>query len=213
MTSLPTPGAPMSGGSLNPFDAIMMGINSNPYLIGMTVLLLNMGGRFISMELSKGQEAVFQNPWVRRFLIFFALFMGTRNVLVALYMSIIIILCLGYLFNENSSLCIFNFGAPNSTCAQKGEEGLETAPVSLQSSAPNTSPGSLTPEEQDIYRKLHEKMMRTQPMNGTPVGGLQESKDVIESESKDDGSLKNIITTYWENMNFLRNEGFTNPRF
>ncbi len=203
MTSLPTPGAPMSGGSINPFDAIMMGINSNPYLIGMTVLLLNMGGRFISMELSKGQEAVFQNPWVRRFLIFFALFMGTRNVLVAFYMSVIIILCLGYLFNENSSLCIFNVGAPGSTCATETKEGM-------QSSAVATPPSALTPEEQDIYRKLHEKMMRTQPLNGTPVGSTTTEE---KTSSDDDHSLQKIVTNYWENMSFLRNEGFTNPRF
>ncbi len=209
--SLPTPGAPMSGGSINPFDAIMMGINSNPYLIGMTVLLLNMGGRFISMELSKGQEAVFQNPWVRRFLIFFALFMGTRNVLVAFYMSVIIILCLGYLFNENSSLCIFNVGAPGSTCAAEAKEGLAPSAVSLPPTAPNALPSALTPEEQDIYRKLHEKMMRTQPLNGTPVGAQSSSEQGASSE--DDSSLKKIITNYWENMSFLRNEGFTNPRF
>ncbi len=204
MTSVPTPGTPMSGGSINPFDAIMMGINSNPYLIGMTVLLLNMGGRFISMELTKGQEAIFQNPWVRRFLIFFALFMGTRNVLVAFYMSVIIILCLGYLFNENSSLCIFNVGAPGSTCAAEGKEGLQPSMVV-------TPPSTLTPEEQDIYRKLHEKMMRTQPLNGTPVGAQPPSEG--EPSVEDGNSIKKIITNYWENMNFLRNEGFTNPRF
>jgi hypothetical protein len=97
-----------SGGMIpmSPFDAVLAGINSNPYFIGIMMLLLNLGGRFISLEMSKGQEAFFYNTWVRRSLIFIIIFVGTRNVLVALIMSSIIILCIGYLFNENSSFCI-----------------------------------------------------------------------------------------------------------
>jgi len=45
---------------LSPFDAIILGLNSNPYFIGLMMLLLNLGGRFIAMEVSKGQEQFFQ---------------------------------------------------------------------------------------------------------------------------------------------------------
>lgn len=104
--SVPMPGVP-----INPFDAMIGALNSNPYFIGTMMLMLNLGGRFISLEMSRNQEALFQNPWIRRILIFVVLFVGTRNVMVAFWMSVIIILLLGYLFNENSSLCLFHFGA------------------------------------------------------------------------------------------------------
>ena len=40
----------------NPLDILMSGVNSNPYFIGLMMLLLNLGGRFLSLEISKEQD-------------------------------------------------------------------------------------------------------------------------------------------------------------
>jgi hypothetical protein len=114
------------------------------------MLILNLGGRFLALEVTKEQEKIFQHPWFRRFLIFTVFFMGTRNVFVALIMTIIAILCMGYLFNENSSLCLFNSGAPGSTCDTPKENGL-------------------TIEEQEIFRRLNEKQMKLAVQNKVEV--------------------------------------------
>jgi len=176
---------------LSPFDAIILGLNSNPYFIGLMMLLLNLGGRFIAMEVSKGQEQFFQNPWVRRILIFTVLFVGTRNVMVAFWMTLAIILILGYLFNENSSLCIFHLGTAGSTCAddkQKGKEGKES----------NGQIG-FTFEEQEIYRRLTEKY------NKFMKGKEESSKPTANSDPS---------AVYWQNIAMLQKvEGFGNPRF
>ena len=107
------------------FDQALLSINSNPYFIGSMMLMMNFGGRFLAMEMSPNQEKFFQNPWVRRILIFIVIFMGTRNILVAFWMTLVIILLIGYLFNENSSLCIFHLGQPGSSCSSvtKNEAG------------------------------------------------------------------------------------------
>ena len=143
------PGAPaipalaQSGLPLAPLDAALMSLNSNPYFIGMMMLMLNFGGRFLPLEMTKGQEAFFQNTWVRRLLIFIIVFVGTRNVLVAFWMSLVIILCIGYLFNENSSLCLFKGGEAGSKCAT-------TTPVL----------GGLTLEETEILKRLSDKQQK-----------------------------------------------------
>jgi len=80
------------------------------------MLVLNLGGRFLSLEISKGQEQVLSDPIIRRFLLFVVLFIATRNVLVAAGLTVIVIILLGYLLNENSDLCIFR------STAQKREE-------------------------------------------------------------------------------------------
>ena len=134
----------------SPFDIFVTSLNSNPYFIGLMMLLLNLGGRFVSMEMSSGQERFFQNQWVRRALIFSIMFVGTRNVTVAFIMSSIIILCIGYLFNENSSLCIFKAGVPGSTC-NKTNESFE-----------------LTPEEQMQLQQLQQKAAMSGQMSGQP---------------------------------------------
>ena len=90
--------------ALNPIEYAFMSINTNPYFIGLMMLLLNLGGRFIGMEVSKEQEKFFQQPWIRRALIFTVLFVATRNVFVAFIMTIVVLLVLSFLFNENSDL-------------------------------------------------------------------------------------------------------------
>ena len=75
----------------NPIDVLLNSLNTNPYFIGTMMLLLNLGGRFLQLEISKGQEKFFQQVWVRRILVFTVIFVATRNVLVALFMSIIVL--------------------------------------------------------------------------------------------------------------------------
>lgn len=133
-----------------PIDSLLAVFNTNPYFIGLMMLILNLGGRFIALEVTKEQERFFQHPMVRRFLIFVVLFVATRNIWVAFWSTAVIIVFLGYLLNENSALCIFksDWGVPGSKCGS----GPEAA-------GPGAMPG-LTPEEQEILRRLKEKEAR-----------------------------------------------------
>jgi hypothetical protein len=130
--------------SVNPMDVLMASINSNPYFIGIMMVLLNIGGRFLSLEISKEQEKFLSSPLIRRFLLFAVLFVGTRNVLIAGCLTIILILLIAYLFNENSELCVWH------SCSRK-KLAVEAAKTS-----------SLTAEEMMIYRRLHDKHMAEQ---------------------------------------------------
>lgn len=193
---------------IHPADATLMYINSNPYFIGLMMLTLNLGGRFISLELSKSQEAFFQNPWVRRFLIFTVLFVGTRNIAVAFWMTFIVVLVLGHLLNENSALCIYT---GSSTC--RSSEGMTAGPQHtgtpppVPGMPPTPSMPGLSHEESSILQTLQTKVARaSQALQG------QASK----SEKKSDESSSNqpsFAQTYLQNMLMLRSEGFANPRF
>ena len=57
-------------------DVFLNNFNTSPYFIGLMMLTMNLGSRFLSLEMSKGQEAFFAHPWVRRFLIFVVFFIG-----------------------------------------------------------------------------------------------------------------------------------------
>ena len=191
---------------ISPFEQAVFALNSNPYFIGTMMLLLNLGGRFIAMEMTKSQEQFFQNPWVRRLLIFTVLFVGTRNVIVAFWMSIIIILLIGYLFNENSSLCLFNLGTEGSSCSTNSIQS-PASPVPAIPQLPGSPLAGLTPEETEIYKRLHDKQARM---------GLamqqQDNQQKTEQKQKVDTSS---VDTYWQNMMLLKGkEGFYgNPRF
>lgn len=134
---------------INPIDGFLQIFNSNPYFIGIMMLILNLGGRFISLEVTKKQEQFLQLPWVRRGLIFTVLFVATRNIWVAFWATLAVIILLGYLFNENSALCIFGqVGKAGSKCGD-GKDGPK--------------PGDeMTPEEKEILQRLSAKAQRYQ---------------------------------------------------
>ena len=129
----------------NPLDILMASVNSNPYFIGIMMLLLNLGGSFLSLEISKDQEKILSMPIVRRFFLFAILFVATRNVVIAGGLAIIVILCIGYLFNENSDLCLWK------NCIDKPTEGFQE------------SYAGLTSEEAMIYKSLQAKKHAASP--------------------------------------------------
>ena len=158
----------------NPVESILGVFNGNLYFIGIMMLILNLGGRFIAMEISKEQEQFFQHPWVRRFLIFVVLFVATRNLLVSFWLTIIVVLTLGYLFNENSAFCIIGKGGvAGATCAK--------APM----------PG-MTPEEMEIFRRLNEK-------KGRYDAAAEQAKKDAEKQSK----FADPTMVYVANMSLL----------
>jgi hypothetical protein len=193
--------------TLGPIDAAVISLNSNPYFIGTMMLLLNLGGRFISMEVTRSQEQFFQNPWIRRLLIFTVLFVGTRNVLVAFWMTLIIVLLIGYLFNENSSLCLFHLGGEGTTCSATGPNG-EPTPTPSQIQAQMTPATPFTPEESEIFKRLNEKQLRF---------AANQRQETTRTPAELPKSLTDI---YWTNMMVMRGgssgaEGFSKnlPRF
>ena len=100
------PPLPQQGGSLDPLSSTLFSLNTNPYLIGMLMILLNLGGRFLPMELTKQQEAFLQNGWVRPVILFTAIFIATRNLAVAFWLTLIIFSILWFLANETSAFCM-----------------------------------------------------------------------------------------------------------
>jgi hypothetical protein len=125
-----------------PLDATLSKVASSPYALAVAIFLINVGGRFLPMEISKEQEAFLNQPWFRRIIIFVIFFLATRNIVTAAWMALVVILCVGYLFNENSSLCLFGKGGlTGGSCKKKDAKDIVT----------------LSPEEKAILKNLQDK--------------------------------------------------------
>jgi hypothetical protein len=81
-------------------------LNSNPYLVGMFMLLLNLGGRFLAMELTPKQEQFLQQRWLRPLLFFIVIFVATRNLAVAFWITLFLFIFLWIIANEKSPFCL-----------------------------------------------------------------------------------------------------------
>lgn len=100
------PSTPAQATTMTMTDSILEGIqniNMNPYVLGLAYILLNLGGRFMVLSVTPAQEAFLQNIVFRPLLLFAIMFIGTRNLVVAFWLTLIIIFLLHYAFNENSS--------------------------------------------------------------------------------------------------------------
>jgi hypothetical protein len=136
--------------TINPMDVLMQSINTSPYFIGIMMLLLNLGGRFLALEITKDQEKFLSQPWIRRFFLFAVLFVATRNLIIAAGLTIIVILALGYLFNENSDLCLWR--PCHTDSFMDAASGLAQE---QQAQAQTQNP--LTQSEQAILKMLQDK--------------------------------------------------------
>jgi hypothetical protein len=118
---------PLVGGSLDPLSSTILLINSNPYIIGLFMLLLNLGGRFLSLELTKKQEAFLQAPWVRPLLFFTVIFIATRNLVAAFWVTLLFFFIIWVVANENSPYCMIP-----SWCDTKHEEAGQVYTQNIQ---------------------------------------------------------------------------------
>lgn len=81
-------------------------LNDNKYFAGIIMLVMNIGSKYITIELSKTQEAYFRYTLGRQIIIFSILWVGTRDITISLVLTAVFILLVDYLFNENSKFCI-----------------------------------------------------------------------------------------------------------
>jgi len=81
-------------------------LNNSKFFAGLVMILLNIGSKYITIELSKSQEEYLKNKVGRQILIFAISWMGSRDILVALVLTGIFTVLTSHLFNEESQFCV-----------------------------------------------------------------------------------------------------------
>ena len=73
-------------------------INENKYIIGLTMIMLNIGARFIIDELDDDLRKIISNTIVRRVVIFCSFFMATKDLFTATVLTIIFVILINEVF-------------------------------------------------------------------------------------------------------------------
>jgi hypothetical protein len=81
-------------------------VNNSKIFAGIIMICLNIGSKFITVKLSKSQEDYLKNHVAREFVIFAACWMGTRDILLSLLLTLVFFIIMEFLFHEESSYCI-----------------------------------------------------------------------------------------------------------
>lgn len=192
----------MAAPAMSVADAFITNINTSPVFIGSMMLMMNLGARFLPAEITRTQEAFLSHPYFRRFLIFVILFIATRNVVYAFWLSLLVILAIGYLFNENSALCLFSGGEAGSTCSSM--PGPAPTVGGMIGTALGQAAAGLTSEEADIFRKLSDKQARAAQAMAASQKAEVGSTGIDGSSHGQQKAEASNISKYYANLSTVR---------
>ena len=81
-------------------------INESKLFAGLMMIFLNIGSRYITIELSKTQKEYLTNSILRQVLVFAVAFIGTRDLIIALVLTAVFTILVDGLFHEDSKISV-----------------------------------------------------------------------------------------------------------
>ena len=81
-------------------------LNNNKVVWGVTMLLLNVGSRYIVADLGKFHESILTNEYVKKIILFSMFFVATRDIITAFLLTILYIFVIDGLLHEKRKFCI-----------------------------------------------------------------------------------------------------------
>jgi len=88
-------------------DNLLINISHNPLFNGSIMLLSNIGGKYLALDLPNNIDVLFQEYAILRYLILFSIFfMATRDVKISILLTLFYFIIIKFLINEESMFCI-----------------------------------------------------------------------------------------------------------
>lgn len=81
-------------------------LNNSKILGGIAMILMNLGGRHIVKDVPEFFDDLFENKIIRTIVVFCIAFVATKDIKIALLITLIFILLFTYLLKETSNACI-----------------------------------------------------------------------------------------------------------
>jgi len=130
----------------------VMELNQSKIFAGLMIIILNIASKYVNIKLSKTVESYLKHTFSRDILVFAISWMGTRDIYIATTITIIFVVLMDFILNENSTFCCL-------------PETFTDYHVSLLETSKNT----LTPEEIKQTEMILEKAktINKQPQSET----------------------------------------------
>jgi len=100
------------------FVELLSVANNNRIIWGLTMLLMNLGARYISADLGKSHEKILKSQVVKKLIVFSLFFVATRDILTSFIMAILYIIVVDGILHEDSKFCIVPKGVVNENLAK-----------------------------------------------------------------------------------------------
>jgi hypothetical protein len=87
-------------------------LNNSKFFAGILMILMNLGSKYISLELSDTQDEFFSNIIIRRIMIFTVVFIATKDIITSFIITTCFVILVSGLFNEQSKYCLIRNNSP-----------------------------------------------------------------------------------------------------
>ena len=98
---------------------IIYNLNNSKFFAGILMILMNLGSKYISLELSESQDEFFSNIIIRRIMIFTVVFIATKDIIVSIIITACFVILVSGLFNQNSKYCLIKNNSPQTKIITK----------------------------------------------------------------------------------------------
>jgi len=89
-------------------DNTVQTLNKSKVFAGLMIITLNIASRFVTIKMSKTMQSYLKFTFSRYILIFAISWMGTRDIYIALIITLLFIILFEYLLDEESNFYIFS---------------------------------------------------------------------------------------------------------
>ena len=83
-------------------------LNSSTFFAGIMMICLNIGSRYIQLNLDESTESYIKYALTKEILVFTISWMATRNIYSALVLTAVFVVLADFALNEKSKYCIIN---------------------------------------------------------------------------------------------------------
>jgi len=98
-------------------------LNQSKIFAGIMIVIINIASKFVTFKVSKTVESYLKFTFSRHMLVFAATWLGTRDIYIALFMTLLFMIIVDVLFNEKSMFCCLPESFTNAQVSKL--EGME----------------------------------------------------------------------------------------
>jgi hypothetical protein len=83
-------------------------LNNSKIFAGLMIITLNIVSKFVNIKLGKTMEAYFKYSFSKQLLVFAIAWMGTRDIYIAIFITMCFVIATDYLFHEDSPFFVLS---------------------------------------------------------------------------------------------------------
>jgi hypothetical protein len=97
---------------------ILKGLDSNIYMAVFAVFLINIGSKYMLIDVPHGLEQLLKHIYVRRLVLFSIFFVATKNTVLSITLTILFAILSNTVFNEQSKYCLLSKNVKQATITE-----------------------------------------------------------------------------------------------